>query len=177
MKKRFFIFALIVMTFNVTAFASTFYSCKSKYALCTTAKCVAVAGKKDVVSCKCKVITGYSAATQRCQAVKKISKNELVYSRYYPVKSYVSCSNSRPWAWCLDKPCLVDKKNPSTASCACSVVSHLGPYVIVTNKNTPTTCTSGVISSATIDQITEITDFLKTQKQPKPFPIKVYKGE
>ena len=175
MKKGFFIFFLIIMTFHITTFASKFYSCKSQYALCTTAKCNPIAGKKDLVSCKCDVKIGYSAATKQCQPVKETSQGKLIYSRYYPVKSYVTCSNDRLWAWCLDKPCLIDKKNSSKASCACSVVSNLGPYVIVTDKNTLKTCTTGVISSATIDQITEITNFLKTQEQPKPFPIKVYR--
>jgi hypothetical protein len=177
MKKGFWIFFFIAMAINVTASASSFYACKSKYALCTTAACQPIAGKTDVVSCRCDVKTGYSAATQDCKPVEKSEKGEVLYSRYYPVKSYVSCSNDRPWAWCLDKTCYVDPKNPSKAFCECSVVSNLGPYVIVANKNTPMACTTGVISSATIDQITEITDFLKTQSAPKPYPIKVFKGQ
>lgn len=175
MKKGIFIF--IAMMCTVSSFAAKFYACKSKYALCTTAHCTPVAGKKDVVSCHCKVVTGYSVGSKHCQSVKNTKKGELIYSRYYPIKSYVRCSNSRPWAWCLDKPCLVDNKNPSTASCACSVVSNRGDYIIVTNKNTPNTCTKGMISSATVTGSTEITDFLKTQKQLKPFTIKVYKGK
>lgn len=110
MKKGFFIFALITMTFSGAALASKFYACKSKFALCTTAICTPTPGKKDTVSCDCKVKTDYSAATQQCQPVKKTNEGELVYSRYYPIKSYVVCANNRPWAWCLDKPCLIDKK-------------------------------------------------------------------
>jgi hypothetical protein len=37
------------------------------------------------------------------------------------------------------------------------------------------TCTTGIISSATVKGITEITDFLKTTSELKPFPIKVLK--
>lgn len=175
MIKGWFYFFLIALACTSNVSASKFYACKSKYALCTTAPCTPVAGKKDVVSCHCKVVTGYSAGAKQCQDEKKTKKGILINSRYYPVKSYARCSNSRPWAWCLDKPCLIDKKDPSSASCACSVVSNLGDYVIVTNKNTPSTCTTGIISSATIDGITDITNFLKTQDQPKPFPIKVLK--
>ncbi|HEX4045816.1 MAG TPA: hypothetical protein VHZ76_09145 [Gammaproteobacteria bacterium] len=173
MKNGFFLVLLTtILLFNTTPFAAAkFYACNSKYALCTTAPCTPMTGKKDEVLCACDVKTGYSAATQNCQPVKQTQAGELVYSRYYPVKSYVTCTNNRPWAWCLDKPCIIDKKNPSKAVCACSVVSDLGPYVIVTDKNTATTCTTGIISSATIEQITDITDFLKTQPQPKPFPI------
>ena len=41
-----------------------------------------------------------------------------IRSRYYPVHSYAVWSNDRPWAWCPDKPCIVDKNNPEAASCA-----------------------------------------------------------
>lgn len=174
-----FIFILFTAMLFVTkaASASEFYSCKSKYALCTTAACQPVPGKRNLVSCDCKVRTGYSAASQQCKAPKKTKNGELIYSRYYPVKSYVSCSNNRPWAWCLDKPCIVDKNDPSKAACACSIAKNMGNYVIVTKKGTSKTCTTGIISSATIKQIDEITDFLKTQKELKPYPIKVLTGK
>jgi hypothetical protein len=35
------------------------------------------------------------------------------------------------------------------------------------------TCTTGIISSATVDQITQVTDFLKKNDNLKPFDIKV----
>jgi hypothetical protein len=34
---------------------------------------------------------------------------------------------------CLDKPCIIDKKDPSKAACACTSVKDQGPYVIVGN--------------------------------------------
>lgn len=175
MKKGLFIFFLITTLFSATSFADKFYSCSSKYALCTSARCTPVPGKKDTVSCDCKVLTGYSAATQECKAPEETKEGELVYSRYYPVKSVSTCTNSRPWAWCLDKPCIIDKKNPSRASCACSLVSDLGPYVIVPSKYSRNACTSGITSSATVDQITDITNFIKTQKHPEHIPLKFVK--
>jgi hypothetical protein len=51
--------------------------------------------------------------------------------------------------------------------CACDAVKNLGDYVIVTSENTPTTCTTGVISSATVKQITQVTDYIKTKAQKK----------
>jgi hypothetical protein len=146
-----------------------FILCKSKYALCTTAKCIPVPGKNGEVSCACDVETGYSAGQQACQDAKETSTG-LLKSRYYPVKYYAVCSNNRPWAWCLDKPCTVDTDNPSKASCACTLVKDQSPYVIVTDTYNDSTCTTDVWSSATVQQITQVTDFLKSVE---PFPIKV----
>jgi hypothetical protein len=67
---------------------------------------------------------------------------------------------------------VIDKNNPEAASCACDVVKDLGTYVIVTSEYTPATCTSGVISSATIPQIDQATESLKKAKVPV-FPIQV----
>src|SRR5713101_2678429 len=111
-----------------------------------------------------------------CEGVKDTPNGQQIRSRYYPVHSYAVCSNDRPWAWCLDKPCIVDRNNPEAASCACDVVKNLGDYVIVTSNYAPNTCTTGVISSATIQQITQITDYLKTKtKVLTPFNIRVLK--
>src|ERR1700678_2320504 len=112
MKKGLLLLLLMITSFPVATLATTFTACKSTYALCTTALCTPVPGKKDVVSCRCNVKTGYSAGTQACQDIKKTSKGEIIYSRYYPIKSYAVCSNNRPWGWCLDSPCTIDKKDP-----------------------------------------------------------------
>lgn len=174
MKKGLYFFLLIIASTSINAYAK-FYVCKSKYALCTTAACTSLSGKNKLASCKCNVVTGYSAGTKPCKSAKQTRHGELIYSRYYPIKSYVACSNNRPWAWYLDMPCLIDKNNNSKASCSCSVVSNLGAYVIVpTSKNISKACTTGLISSATIPQSNEITAFLKTQKNLQPFPVKVY---
>jgi hypothetical protein len=78
----------------------------------------------------------------------------------------------------LDKPCIIDKNNPEAAACACDAVRNLGDYVIVTNAYTPATCATGIISSATVEQITEVTDYLKSKtKLLQPFPIHVLNGE
>lgn len=177
MKKLIYFIACWAICFNV--FAASFNTCKSTYALCTTAKCVPIAGKKDLVSCQCSVKTGYSAGTAACEPVKSTSAGKIIYSRYYPIKSYAVCENDRPWAWCLDKPCVINKKNPHSASCACSVVSKKGKYVVVTNTNqyTKKTCTTDLYSSATLEDAEKITAFLKTQKHLKPYPIKVYNGQ
>ena len=167
----FFLLSLIQISITASA-AAPFTVCKSEYALCTTATCTRIASKPGQVSCRCEVKKGYSAGQASCKGVKKTAKGQLIYSRYYPIKSYVACSNKRPWAWCLDKPCIVDKKNPGKAFCVCKLVQNLGTYVIVTDKYRSSTCTTGIISSATVSQVNQITEFLKTQKNLQPFVIK-----
>jgi hypothetical protein len=150
-----------------------FKLCQSTYALCTTAPCTPVEGKAKTVTCACEVKTGYSLGQEDCQKVEDTAEGRQIRSRYYPVKSYAVCTNDRPWAWCLDKPCTIDKDDPSRASCLCGTVKEQGPYVIVTETYTDTTCTTGIISSATVKDATAATDFLKTNKDLKPFEVKV----
>lgn len=152
---------------------SDFKLCKSTYALCTTATCTPIPGNADSVSCACEVRTGYSAGQEPCQAEKQTSRGTLIESRYFPVKSYAQCANDRPWAWCLDKSCIVDKNDPAKADCTCSVVKDQGPYVIITDTYSAATCTTGLYSSATVKQLDDITDFLKDRPQLKTFAIKV----
>jgi hypothetical protein len=157
--------------------ADDFVVCQSTYALCTGAKCAPVPGKKDTVSCSCDVKSGYSVGQQPCQEVKQTGEGQQIKSRYFPIKSYQACSNSRPWAWCLDKECVVDKKDPSKAECACTLVKDQGTWVIVTDTYHKSACTTGIVSSATVTQDHEITDFLKDNDLLKPFPVTVLNGE
>jgi hypothetical protein len=162
---------LAVFSAGGSARSASFTLCESAYALCTTAPCTPT-GKDGALSCSCEVRSGYSAGQQSCQDLSKASDSTQLRSRYYPVKSYAVCTNDRPWAWCLDKPCTVDKTDPTKANCACTTAKDQGPYVIVGDTN-PATCTTGIISSATVTGIDEITDFLKGTSELKPYPIKV----
>ena len=147
--------------------------CDSTFALCTIAWCDPIPGNDKQVSCHCTVNKGYSAGAEACSGIQQTPEGQQIRSRYYPVKSYAVCSNNRPWAWCLDKPCIIDKNNPEAAACKCDVVKDLGAYVIVTSNYMPTTCTTGVISSATVTQIGQATESLKKAKVLEPFPIQV----
>ena len=147
--------------------------CDSTFALCTIAWCDPIPGNDKQVSCHCTVNKGYSAGAEACSGIQQTPEGQQIRSRYYPVKSYAVCSNNRPWAWCLDKPCIIDKNNPEAAACKCDVVKDLGAYVIVTSNYTPATCTTGVISSATVTQIDQATESLKNAKVLEPFPIQV----
>jgi len=164
---------LVLLATSGQAQAAKFTLCKGTYALCTSAACTRVAGKEGTVSCACEVKTGYSAGRDACQPAKDTGEGKQVQSRYYPVKSLAICANDRPWANCLDKPCIVDKADPTKAECACTTLNDQGPYVIVGDTYTPSTCTTGIISSATVVDHERITDFLKTTTELKPFAIKV----
>lgn len=153
--------------------AGDYQVCKSKYALCTTAKCNPGKEGSSTVECSCEVRTGYSVGSSPCQEPTKTRAGEQIRSRYYPIKSYARCANNRPWATCYDKECVVDKDDPSKATCKCSVKEGEGDWVMVTDTYTAETCTTGLYSSATVNDLEEVTDFLKGQKDLKPFPLHV----
>ena len=164
----------ITAAFGASANAQDFKVCKSKFALCTVAACDPIPGIEKQVACRCTVNTTYSAGFEACQGVKETRAGQQIRSRYYPLKSYAVCSNDRPWAWCLDKPCIISNNDPQAATCTCDLVKNQGDYVIGTSTLSPATCTTGVISSATVAQLTTVTDFLKTKsKLLTPFKMNV----
>jgi hypothetical protein len=165
--------ALIFCAAAGQAQSAGFTLCKGTYALCTTAKCTPVPGKDDTVSCACDVKTGYSAGQDSCRPAVHTHEGKQVQSRYFPVKSLSICSNDRPWANCLGKPCTVDKNDPTKATCTCSTVKNKGPYVIVGDTFTPSTCTTGIISSSTVVGSKGVTQFLKSTGKLEPFAITV----
>lgn len=152
--------------------AAEFTFCQGKYALCTTALCTPVPGKEGIVSCACAVKSGYSAGRANCAAARQTAKGEYVQSRYYPVKSLAVCNNDRPWANCLGKACFVDKNDPTKATCSCTTVKDQRPYVFVGDSFTPKTCTTGIISSATLADNKRISAFLEGTKL-KPFHVEI----
>jgi hypothetical protein len=168
---------LLAINFMSYAASPHFIACKSTYALCTEALCEPLPGKAGFASCACKVKKGYSAATKPCTGILKTKHGQAISSRYYPVKSYLPCSNSRPWAFCLDSPCIIDPQAPDKATCICSLVKNKGDYVVVPGAPIKASCTKGIYSSATISDVNNITAFIKTQTTLHPFPIKVLNGQ
>jgi hypothetical protein len=160
--------------------AASFIVCNSTFALCTTAQCTRLAGAPGFDSCNCNVMTGYSAGTTQCQDVQDTGEGQAIISRYYPISSYAPCSNDRPWSWCLNSPCLIDPNDSSTATCICTEMVNRGTYIIV-NANqeySPTSCNTGLYSSATVVDLNQITEFLRTNDTPlKALPITVYNGQ
>jgi hypothetical protein len=155
------------------ASSTGFTLCTSTYALCTDADCTPVPGQNGNLSCGCRVHTGYSAATQACQS-GHAKPGGAIKSRYFPVASYEICANARQWAWCLDVPCTIDKKDPSKATCTCTTAGDKGPWV--GQANNPASCTRGIISSATVQDIEHIDRFINDQKLWPPFTPNVLKN-
>jgi hypothetical protein len=169
--------AAALLEFPLPASAQTdFKVCESTYALCTTAQCKP-GESSDELSCDCEVRKGLSVGLESCKPEEKVDQGTEIRSRYFPVESYAICSNDRPWAWCLDKVCVIDPEDPQRATCACTVAEDQGPYVIVTATYTEVTCQTGIISSATVQQIDEVTQFLEKSSKLKPFDIKILNPE
>ncbi|MGA9018532.1 MAG: hypothetical protein WB438_06335 [Candidatus Cybelea sp.] len=59
------------------------------------------------------------------------------------------------------------------AACTCTIAKNRSPYVIVTNKYSKSTCTTGIISSATVAESERISNFIQEQRLIPPFTIKV----
>ena len=146
--------------------------CKSTFALCTIAQCDPIPGNDKQVACHC-TVNSYSAGAEPCSGVSIHPTGSRSTRAIIRVKSYASCSDDRPWAWCLDEPYLVDKNNLVAATCTCDLVRNLGAYVIVTSHYTPATCTTGIISSAAIPQIEQASASWKEAKVLMPFVIDV----
>ena len=89
-----------------------FKVCQSTYALCTTAPCTPVAGTRHGFL-RLRSEDRLFRRPEACQDVNRDGEGKQIRSRYYPVKSYAICDNDRPWAWCLDKPCIIDKDDPT----------------------------------------------------------------
>ena len=70
-------------------------------------------------------------------------------------------------------PCLIEPSDPGKATCACKLVKDKGPYLVVTDAYSDATCTTNLWSSATIADVDQVTNFLKTNDNLKPFGIKV----
>ncbi len=152
-----------------------FKVCKSTYALCTTAVCTKKEGDDTTVSCACDVKTGYSLGARDCDDETASLDSSSLKSRYYPVKSFVSCANDAVWAYCLDKPCTLSD-DPTKADCDCTLRSDelsRQPYVIVTDAYRENTCSSGIISSATVQQVFQATEFLKHDGNLPPLDFEV----
>lgn len=155
----------------------TFYVCQGTYALCTTAKCTSIpvpAGSPPKLLCSCDVKQGYSAGAKSCQEVTGDPPHpgQSIRSRYFPIKWMAVCSNSRPWASCLDSPCAVDA-DTTKAKCTCEeVTTPTQTYVVTVDSYNGSTCTTDIWSSANVEGVFQITAFLQ-DSELKPFPISV----
>ncbi len=184
-KKLFSTVLLVVASCGITAMAQEgakdppkFLLCHTTYALCTFSQCgPAVAqGNQETTTCACRVWQGYSVAAYspsgtECDGQTKTPDGQTqVISRYYPIPGYGTCSNNKPWAMCLDKPCVVDSNDKTKANCTCSVEDRQKlkqgqgeekDYLVKYGSE----CPAGIISSATVLDLNGITRFLKGQDE------------
>jgi hypothetical protein len=165
--------AAAALALGVPARAQGLEVCDGPFALCTVARCDPIPGNDRQVNCHCTVNQGYSAGLRECSGVVETAKGRQILSRYFPIKSYVACANGRPWAACGDKPCMIDRNNPQAADCTCDLRKDRGPYVVATGEYTPATCTSGLVSSATVQETEQVTEALRNSKVLPSFPLQV----
>lgn len=156
---------------------ATFTLCSGTYALCTQARCKPISGDAtgQQLSCGCRTEVGYSAGTKSCAEVPQAAPAPglKIPSRYAPVSSMAVCANSRPWAWCLDMPCTIDA-DTKHAACTCTqTTSPRQAYVVVVDSYDASTCTSDIWSSATVEDVLQITGFLQGSKDLPPSPITI----
>lgn len=165
--------------------------CQGTFANCTEAVCdpVSSGGKISAFKCKCAVQKGYSLGfngpgnRNSCQSIPQDGPTvkQKVPSRYAPITSFVVCTNNRPWAACLDAPCIVDHVDPNdktkgTAVCACPKQTGF-PYGFIpaNGQYSRAGCQDEYVSSATSKQLLTITQYLTTPagKDLPPLPITV----
>lgn len=159
-----------------SASAPAFTVCPGTFALCTSAKCTATDGSRLTASCSCDVRQGYSAATKSCSDVPQAppQSGQSIPSRYSPITSMAVCSRRVPWAMCLDSRCTINKDDPSKATCTCKLMtSSRQIFVVVTDSFSASTCTAALVSSATVNDVIQITGFLQNQPNLKPLPITI----
>lgn len=157
--------------------APHFHVCEGTFALCTFSQCKPITQKGKIVgfNCTCPVRNSeYSVGEMTCDEAKaKISpdgQKMQMRSRYSPISTYSRCTNSRPWAMCLDSLCTTETTGATTAECACLAKHSQGDYLVQPETNQ---CTAGHLSSATVVDLDQITDFLETQPNLTPAPFTV----
>lgn len=148
----------------------SFKVCHDEYALCTFSQCgsVQVLGAQSTTMCTCNVRKDFSVGKECAGPTKLADGQTQVMSRYHPITTYSRCTNNRQWAMCLDSPCTIDPANPADktklqqAQCKCSVVSGQGDWLVQPGT---AQCTNGLISSATVTDLDQITDYLETHPE------------
>jgi hypothetical protein len=147
----------------------------AKFANCTQAKCT-LNNDEKTYTCWCVEDNRYSAtvllnpASSSC----KQATSSYLQSRYYPTTSYQLCDSSstnQKWAWCLGVPCAPgynpsDPTGKANINCQCTLVPSgipLTPYIVTTDTWAAGNCSFQYWSSATPDDVTQATTFLRMQ--------------
>ncbi|MEO8401772.1 MAG: hypothetical protein ABI597_08270 [Gammaproteobacteria bacterium] len=164
--------AIFIVMFTSQLFAKQATICQGSYVLCAYAKCIPVPREKGNALCTCEVKSGYSIGNNNCEAKAIINSagDQVLASRYYPVKKYVTCSNDHPWANCYNSKCIINSKNKSQAFCTCQTVKNKGNYMYATDSCDRRGCESGMISSYIVKDAASSFEKLKTVKNYDKLP-------
>ena len=147
----------------------------AKFANCTVAKCTLNSDQKTY-TCWCFEDTRYSATTMANPPSSscKAATPTYLQSRYHPTTSYQICNSNaanQNWAWCLGVPCTpstnpADPTSTANINCQCTLVPSgipLTPYIVTTDTWAADNCSFQYWSSATPDDVTQMTKFLAAQ--------------
>ena len=147
----------------------------AKFANCTEAKCT-LNSDGQTYTCWCVEDTRYSATTLVDPPSVSCKQATATYlqSRYHPTTSYQLCdsnSTNQKWAWCLGVPCApstnpYDPNSKANINCQCTLVPSgvpLTPYIVTTSTWAAGNCSFQYWSSATPDDVTQMTTFLRMQ--------------
>jgi len=126
--------------------------CQGSYALCIRAPCAAVPSRdaqgnytSDQVLCSCVVESGWSMGPAQCSERTPVKKGGLTFlmstysNRFNTQDKTLSCDNAdTQWAWCYGAPCVVDPRDPKSATCNCPV--RTGPMRTLGGKCSQKSC-------------------------------------
>jgi hypothetical protein len=150
------------------------YCPRAKFANCTVAKCELTTNGN--FACWCFEDDRYSAtAWKGSQSASCVAATPTtLQSRFHPITAYQECGAAaqvQEWAWCLGVSCtpMKNPQNPnSTANVRCDCtpipkgVSHV-PYIVTTSSYAADNCKVQYWSSATPNDVSQITAFLQKQ--------------
>ncbi len=153
--------------------------CEHQFALCTSARCIPEPGQSDKAICFCDVVNGPSMSTIGCEAVKPTTDSHgvrTIYSafalnQFKEGKEGMKCPDGTPWTWCLNKQCTVDPSDLTKAICVCDVV-HGGEWMTLGGNCDTSTCSTGYLSGATMNDVDEGISFLAKALGLEMSPIK-----
>ena len=98
-----------------------------RFALCTSAPCQIDTSDPKYAICDCVVESGANWGKSTCE--ERMPRDTELRSDFSPIQAgpplYLKgliCCNER-WASCLDAPCTLDPKDPTKATCKCSVAT------------------------------------------------------
>jgi hypothetical protein len=156
--------------------------CTGTYAICDAALCAPLAaqegraGSKSVrpttAVCECGVRKGANLGPGPCANREPSGPNgEYIMSTYsYALKnSYLSCPKGNARTVCFGYPCVIDKKDPSTAHCTCPITYDSAAFKTQGGDCKAASCSNGLWQGGTPAEYKLINEmFTKATGEPPP---------